>query len=213
MQAYSHTLCSWWSSQHTFWITPEHTVLFASIVTFLFALHWSSLYLFYFSGLCSLTDQVIQHSWKSFKTMYIELRGLRLARGCVICLIFGCYRVLSRQLNIRHIPTESGALSSHWSISPKPNLLTLCGLHFHSFINYFTKCNPGIHEFKKKSIIMNITYSCLHICMCNRSLACNSALLYFQFLNVIKGLSHKANPLTIVFVAVTHNSISCCMSK
>lgn len=32
----------------------------------------------------------------------------RLARSCVICLIFGCSCASSCQLNIRHIPTESG---------------------------------------------------------------------------------------------------------
>lgn len=32
----------------------------------------------------------------------------RLAGGCVICLIFGCSCASSCQLNIRHIPTESG---------------------------------------------------------------------------------------------------------
>lgn len=31
-----------------------------------------------------------------------------LAGGCMICLIFGCSCALSCQLNIRHIPTESG---------------------------------------------------------------------------------------------------------
>lgn len=36
------------------------------------------------------------------------LRLLWLARSCVICLIFGCSCVSSCQLNIRHIPTESG---------------------------------------------------------------------------------------------------------
>lgn len=37
------------------------------------------------------------------------LRSWWFARGCVICLIFGCARASSCQLNIRHIPTESGA--------------------------------------------------------------------------------------------------------
>lgn len=41
-------------------------------------------------------------------TGFSSLLRLRLAGGCVICLIFGCSCALWCQLNIRHIPTESG---------------------------------------------------------------------------------------------------------
>lgn len=137
MQAYSYTLWTWYSAKHTFWITPKHTALFAFIVTFLF----SSIDLNYIYSISYRSVYFYRSSYSTFpettqNNVVLELHGLWLARCCVICLIFGCYPV-SRQPNIRHIPTESGTLSSHWSISPKPNLPTLCGLDFHSFIHSF----------------------------------------------------------------------------
>lgn len=56
----------------------------------------SSLY----SSLCCVFDFFFSRFFKS--------SNLWLAGGCVICLIFGCSYALSCQLNIRHIPTESG---------------------------------------------------------------------------------------------------------
>ncbi len=47
-------------------------------------------------------------------TGFSSLPRLWPARSCVICLIFGCSCVLSCQLNIRHIPTESG--TDFWSV-------------------------------------------------------------------------------------------------
>lgn len=49
-------------------------------------------------------------------TGFSSLLRLWLARGCVICLIFGCSCALSCQLNIRHIPTDSG--TDFWSLLP-----------------------------------------------------------------------------------------------
>lgn len=46
--------------------------------------------------------------------VYPTLLRIWLARGCMICLIFGCSCALSCQLNIRHIPTESGI--DFWSL-------------------------------------------------------------------------------------------------
>lgn len=43
-----------------------------------------------------------------FATGWSNLLMLWLARGCMICLIFGCSCAWPCQLNIRHIPTESG---------------------------------------------------------------------------------------------------------
>lgn len=58
-------------------------------------------------------------------TGFSSLLRLRLAGGCVICLIFGCSCALWCQLNIRHIPTESGTdFWTFFSTTGKKGLLS-----------------------------------------------------------------------------------------